>query len=248
VGNPALSYDMVVKSISNAQMEVSGHLEYKDGDTYKMKTFKQNLVNLGSTNLVDNSVDTVSTDNLDSDNFNIIEPKFHFVYAIQVATVFGGTTSESLLQKRLKLDVPIGQTYYKNSARYIIGQYSSYGDAVVALRSVDVHGAYIVVFKDGKYQLYLSDINTDIMDQNPIGFGIIYKVQIAASKGRPYSIAKLAYKYGFNESDILEEKVGVWYFYTVGSVQTFEHAKELLHVIKSKKPDAYIIKYIDEKR
>lgn len=239
-GQPAISYDMQVLDTLESQYLFSSSLEYKDGADYKMRFFKQQFISTTALEhkvvVTENSVDIVS---------NTAKDAMLFDYRIQVATVFGGTASKSLLRKRLNLDVNMEETPYKNSSRYTIGHYATYSQAILALKSVNVHGAYIVVFKDGEYQLYLSDINVDIMDKYQIGSGVIYKVQIAASKGRPYSIAKLAYKYGFKETDILEEKVGSWYFYTVGSAETFDHAKDLLRVIKNKKIDAYIIKYID---
>ncbi len=72
---------------------------------------------------------------------------------------------------------------------------------------------------------------------------LVYRVQIAASKGRPCSIAKLASKYGVSESDITETlSKSMWYQYSIGAFSTLADAKIFLKKIKKINKSAYIIK------
>lgn len=170
-------------------------------------------------------------------------------YRVQVATVFGGTTSKRMLQKRLGLEDEVKEDPYKNSYRYTVGSFTSYSEAAQHAALSKVRGAYVVVFKDGKYIGGLENTNADIMDQNGIyPDGSTYKVQIAASKGRTYSIAKLAYKYGLKENEITEDEIAGWYQYTVGTFRTSEETKQLLNDVRLKVPKAYVVKFEDGKR
>ncbi len=170
-------------------------------------------------------------------------------YRVQVAAVFGGTTSKRMLQKRLGLEDEVKEDPYKNSYRYTVGSFTSYGEAAQHAALSKVKGAYVVVFKDGEYVGGLENTNTDIMDKNGIyPDGSTYKVQIAASKGRTYSIAKLAYKYGFKENEVTEDEIAGWYQYTVGTFRTAEEAKQMLNDVKLKVPKAYVVKFEDGKR
>jgi hypothetical protein len=235
---------------------MSGSFSYAENNENKVKTFN-NRVNLKSDVVAQNQNANQNanpvTANPTNTNQQSIEvgplTKAGLEYRVQVAAVFGGTTSKRLLQKRLGLTDEIYEDSYKNSYRYTVGSFQKYSEAVQHAALSKVNGAYVVVFKDGKYIGQLENVNDDIKDTDGVKpSGTTYKVQIAASKGRPYSIAKLAYKYGVEETDVTEDKIGDWFQYSVGTFNTMDEAKSLLSTLKVKLPEAYIIKFVDGKR
>ncbi|MCK5847409.1 MAG: hypothetical protein KAG84_08215, partial [Bacteroidales bacterium] len=147
-------------------------------------------------------------------------------------------------KKRLGLSQDVKEDPYKNSNRYTVGSYPSYGEAAQNKALSKVKGAYVVIFVDGKYVGGLAKVNKDVMDQDGIyETGLTYKVQIAAAKGRPYPISRLAYKYGLKENEITEDEFAGWFQYSFGKFRNAEDAKPALKSIQNKIPKAHIIKF-----
>jgi len=251
-----LSYKLTTGGLDKENYNMSGSFSYAENNENKVKTFN-NRVNLKSDVVAQNQNANQNanpvTANPTNTNQQSIEvgplTKAGLEYRVQVAAVFGGTTSKRLLQKRLGLTDEIYEDSYKNSYRYTVGSFQKYSEAVQHAALSKVNGAYVVVFKDGKYIGQLENVNDDIKDTDGVKpSGTTYKVQIAASKGRPYSIAKLAYKYGVEETDVTEDKIGDWFQYSVGTFNTMDEAKSLLSTLKVKLPEAYIIKFVDGNR
>ncbi len=257
----AISYKLSSGGLEEDSYIFNSSFSYNENGESKMKTFSDR-VNLKPSIIANNDVTNQTTEANNSKNNATQEENNAEViaitpkpitpaleYRVQVAAVFGGTTSKRLLKKQLGLQEDVQEDPYKNSYRYTIGNYKTYAEAAQNKALSKVRGAYVVVFKDGKYIGGLEKTNTDIMDKNgTFETGDTYKVQIAASKGRTYSIAKLAYKYGLQQNEIMEDEISGWYQYTVGKFRTADEAKELLKEIQLKVPKAYIVKFVDKKR
>jgi len=262
-----LTYRLSTGGLDKDSYTLPTMFSYNEKGESKTKTFN-NRINLKATPIAatngtkePNTAQTVADNGKNTNKTNVAantakvkqaSPKVEnagLEYRIQVATVFGGRTSKRLLQKQLKLQESIQEDPYKNSYRYTVGNFKTYAEAAQYNALSSVRGAYVVVFKNGKYVGGLENTNTDVMDKNGIyPTGETYKVQIAASKGRTYSIAKLAYKYGFKNDQITEDEIAGWYQYTVGKFRTIDEAKALLKEVKLKVPKAYIVKFVDAKR
>ena len=262
-----LTYKLSSGGLDKDSYTLPTMFSYNEKGESKTKTFN-NRINLKATPIAaangtkePNTAQTVADNAKQTNKTNVVantakvekaSPKVEnagLEYRIQVATVFGGRTSKRLLQKQLKLQETIQEDPYKNSYRYTVGNFKTYAEAAQHNALSSVRGAYVVVFKNGKYVGGLENTNTDVMDKNGIyPTGETYKVQIAASKGRTYSIAKLAYKYGFKNDQITEDEIAGWYQYTVGKFRTIDEAKALLKEVKLKVPKAYIVKFVDAKR
>jgi len=257
----AISYKLSTGGLENDNYIINNTFTYIENGENKLRTFSDRVLlkpNAIAANTVvkENSVGKTSKNVTDqNENTEVIavtpQPQQNagLEYRVQVAAVFGGTTSKRMLQKQLNLDEDVKEDPYKNSYRYTVGSFSTYAEAVQNKALSKVQGAYVVVFKDGKYVGGLENTNTDIMDQDGLfATGETYKVQIAASKGRTYSIAKLAYKYGLKENQIMEDEIAGWYQYTVGKFTSANDAKAMLEDLRLKVPQAYIVKFIDQKR
>jgi hypothetical protein len=260
----AISYKLSSGGLENDSYIFTSSFSYDENGESKMKTFSDRVnlkpvVVASNNSTTEENATTSQTENVDNTQASnneaeviAIAPKPQSAgleYRVQVAAVFGGTVSKRLLKKQLGLQQDVQEDPYKNSYRYTVGNYSTYSEAAQNMALSKVRGAYVVVFKDGKYVGGLEKTNTDIMDQDgTFATGDTYKVQIAASKGRTYSIAKLAYKYGLQENQIMEDEISGWYQYTVGKFHSAEEAKAMLNDIKLKVPKAYIVKFVDGKR
>ncbi len=239
----AFSYKLVSSKLEPKTYTFEGSFTYKEDTALRITSFVDNVsVKLSSSELVaDNSQDAQVNET------PVVVPVISGVdYRVQVAAVFGGKGSADVMAKRLKINEEVFEDPYKRGYRYTVGHHNDYGQANSHRRDVSVNGAYVIAFVDGKYIGDLAKTNSIVMDQNAINnSGVTYKIQIAASKGRAYSIAKLAYKYGFNPSDIYEQNGGVWFKYSVGKFTDLADAKSKLKEIQSKVKGAYIVKYVD---
>jgi len=154
------------------------------------------------------------------------------------------------IQKQYKMNDLVSEREYKGYNNYTIGNYSDYSSAEERINGTKVNGAYVVVFKDGKYLPHLYDVNQDIMDKTPFNEnGLTYKVQISASNNRPYPIIKLANKLKVNANEIYEEKVNIWYQYSFGKFNSLSDAKT--YVAKAKAlgiSDAFVVIFENGKR
>ncbi len=256
----ALSYKLSTGGLESDSYILNSKFSYSENGESKIKTFSDRVA-LKPTAIASNAesvnekVSEVPADDNQSSKVVVVPIPQETTndagleYRVQVAAVFGGTVSKRLLQKQLGLDEEVKEDPYKNSYRYTVGSFKTYAEAAQHKALSKVRGAYVVVFKDGKYIGGLENTNTDIMDKDGLfASGETYKVQIAASKGRTYSIAKLAYKYGLEENQILEDEIAGWYQYTVGKYRTSSEAKAMLKEIRLKVPKAYIVKFVDGKR
>jgi hypothetical protein len=258
-----ISYNLATGGLEKEQYIIASSIEYSENNEHKVKSFNNRLnVNVAvvATNNQkpnDNIGEVISTDNqtttsVGKNQGNESKPTLQtpvLEYRVQVAAVYGGTTSIKMLNKKYGLTEEIYEDLSKTSNKYTVGKFSSYGEAIRSSALTKVPGSYVVVFKDGKYIGLLEQTNPDVMDQNGIyPEGETFKIQIAASKGRTYSIAKLAYKYGVAESDITEDEIAGWYQYTLGKFRSAEESMEMLKQIKSKLPQAYLVKFMNGKR
>ena len=240
----AFSYKLISSKLEPKTYTFEGSFTYKEDTALRITTFVDNVsVKLSSSEIVaDNSQDAQV-----NETPVVVVPIISGVdYRVQVAAVFGGKGSADVMAKRLKINEEVFEDPYKRGYRYTVGHHNDYGQANSHRRNVSVNGAYVIAFVDGKYIGDLAKTNSIVMDQNALNnSGVTYKIQIAASKGRAYSIAKLAYKYGFNPSDIYEQNGGVWFKYSVGKFTDLADAKSKLKEIQSKVKGAYIVKYVD---
>lgn len=256
----ALSYKLSTGGLEKDNYIINNTFSYNENGESKLISFsdrvllKPNAIAENNVNK-ENPVAETQTNVSQHNNTEVIEvtPKpqqnVGLEYRVQVAAVFGGTTSKRMLQKQLNLDEEVKEDPYKSSYRYTVGSFTTYAEAVQHKALSKVNGAYVVVFKDGKYVGGLENTNTDIMDKDGLfATGETYKVQIAASKGRTYSIAKLAYKYGLKENQIMEDEIVGWYQYTVGKYTSANDAKAMLEDLRLKVPEAYIVRFVDGNR
>lgn len=257
----AISYKLSTGGLEKENYILNSTFNYSENNESKVSTFSDKVrlsptaiaaISDSKSNVEDGKVNNASEQSNEAEVIAVTpKPQLgsELEYRVQVATVFGGTTSKRMLQKQLNLDYEVKEDPYKNSYRYTVGSFSSYAEAAQHKALSKVHGAYVVVFKDGKYVGGLENTNTDIMDKDGLfATGETYKIQIAASKGRTYSIAKIAYKYGLVENQILEDEIVGWYQYSVGKFTNADDAKEMLNDIRLKVPQAYIVKFVNGKR
>ena len=263
-GDLNIAYKLSTGGLEKESYIVSGSFSYVEDGNDKKKIFSDRLslksnVVATNANANANANETKKTEgaNVTNDSkavVGVVAVKPTVVsgieYRVQVAAVFGGTTSKRMLQRKLKLADEIKEDPYKNSYRYTVGSFKSYGEAAQHAALTSVNGAYVVAFKDGKYIGQLEKTNEDIMDKDGLfANGTTYKIQLSASKGRPYPISRLAYKYGMNENKIMEDKTSTgWYQYSIGKYQSIDDAKTYLKEVKVKVSNAYIIKFEDGKR
>jgi len=262
-----VNYKLTTGGLEKNSYIVRGSLSYEENDENKTKTFSDRMSLKGETtasNTNNQDKGISKNDNVSinggvsaSNNSGVAEVVPSEViatngleYRVQVAAVFGGTTSKRMLQRKLRIDDEIKEDPYKNSYRYTVGSFETYGEAAQYKALEQVKGAYVVVFKDGKYIGQLDKTNAEVMDKDGVfESGETFKVQLSASKGRPYSISKLAYKYGLDENKIMEDKTSSgWYQYSIGKYLSKEDAQKYLNEIKLKISSAYIIRFIDGKR
>ena len=243
-GNLMISYKLSVGGLEKENYTIASNYTYTEDSVQKEQTFT-NVVYLKSDIAKDQVADTQKQDS----TVEQAPVASNIEYRVQVATAFGGTVSKGLLKKRLGLSQDVKEDPYKNSYRYTVGSYNSYGEAAQNSAMSKVKGSYVVVFVDGKYVGGLGSVNKDVMDQDGIyKEGTTYKIQIAGSKGRSYPISRLAYKYGLKESEITEDESAGWFLYSFGKYRNAEDAKPSLKQIKAKVPKAYIIKFTDGQR
>lgn len=243
VENPLVfSYQLSTAKLEPKTYSFEGNFVY-DEDTAKRVVY---FVNNASVNL---PKEEIVAENTAADKVVAEKPQQSLQgidYRVQVAAVFGGKSNPDILAKRLRLSEQIFEDPYKTGYRYTIGHFSDYVQANEHRKGVSVQGAYVVVFADGKYIGEPVKINNRVMDQNALNAnGETYKVQIAASNGRPYSIVKLAAKYGLKASDIYEYKSGNWYLYSVGKFSSKEEAGTMLSEMQSKIKGAYLVHFVD---
>ena len=252
-GNLMISYKLSTGGLDKERYTIKSKFTYEEEGEEKVKVFTNTML-LEAPVIASKELDKVKESQKEVVPVVPVvpvvkEPKKTIEYRVQVAASFGGTVSKGLLKKRLGLTESVKEDPYKNSYRYTVGSYSSYGEAAQNKALSKVRGSYVVVFKNGKYVGGLDSVNKDIMDQDGVfASGETYKVQIAGSKGKPYPISRLAYKYGLKESDITEDEVGGWFNYSFGKYKTSAEAKPALKNIRNKVPKAYIIKFVNGKR
>jgi len=76
-----------------------------------------------------------------------------------------------------------------------------------------------------------------------------FRIQVRASYKQKLSTDSLKQSFGL-EREIVEEKVGNWYKYSIGSFKTYEEAKAFRREMRQKQhlKDAFIIAYFDDQR
>jgi hypothetical protein len=231
------SYKLSTQKLEAKTYSFEGEFRYYEDTATRVRTFVDNIIVEDAQNkqlAVDNSKGQNSISGVD--------------YRVQIAAVFGGKSSSDVIAKRLKVSEEVFEDPYNRGYRYTVGHHNDYSSANAHRRNVSVKGAYVIAFVDGEYVGDLAKTNEVIMDKDAFNSeGVTYKIQIAASKGRPYSIAKLADKYGLNPNEIYQDAGGVYYKYSVGKYTSLDDAKAALSTIKSKVKSAYIVKFIEGK-
>ncbi len=237
------SYKLVSGALEPKTYTFEGSFTYKEDTSLRITSFVDNMqVSLSQEErLAENPQDAqVIETPVQANTISGID------YRVQVAAVFGGKSSPDVLAKRLKINEEVYEDPYKSGYRYTVGHHNQYGEANSHRKEVTVKGAYVIAFVDGIYVGDLAKTNNNVMDQDAVNnSGVTYRIQIAASKGRAYSIAKLAYKYGFNTSDIFEYKNGVWYRYSLNKYTDKAAAQADLRNIQEKVKGAYLVKFVN---
>jgi hypothetical protein len=240
----AFNYTLATGKLEPKTYSFEGSFTYDEDTTVRVKTFVDNVtIKLSQEELL-------AQQSKEKEEQEAVQTEISGIdYRVQVAAVFGGKSDPDVLAKKLKINEEVFEDPYKSGYRYTVGHFDNYGAAKEHRKSVPVNGAYVIVFVDGKYVGEPVKTNSMIMDKDPMNpSGDTYRIQIAASNGRPYSIAKLAYKYGLKESDIYEYKSGNWYLYSVGKFSSKEEAADKLAELKAKVKGAHLIKFNNGRR
>lgn len=231
------SYKLSTHELEVKTYAFEGEFRYYEDTATRVRTFVDNIV-----------VETVQNKQLTTDDSKSQNLISGVDYRVQIAAVFGGKSSSDVIAKRLNVSEEVFEDPYNRGYRYTVGHHNDYKSANAHRRNVSVKGAYVIAFVDGEYVGDLAKTNEIIMDKNAFNTeGVTYKIQIAASKGRAYSIAKLANKYDMSPEEIYQDAGGVYYKYSVGKFTSLDDAKAALSSIKSKVKSAYIVKFIDGK-
>jgi len=243
----AFSYKLISGGMEPKNYTFEGSFTYKEDTSLRVTTFVDNInISVKAANQL-----AVNSENAQTSETPVVAAGAvsGIDYRVQVAAVIGGKSSADVIAKRLRINEEVFEDPYKTGYRYTVGHHDNYGEANSHRKEVSVKGAYVIAFVDGKYVGNLAKTNSIVMDKDAINSsGVTYKIQIAASKGRAYPIAKLAYKYGLNTTDIYERNTGTWYTYSVGKYNNLDDAKAKLKEIQAKVKGAYIVKYVDGRR
>lgn len=254
--NLKFTYKLTTGTLDKTSYILASSFEYIEFDEVKFKTFSNRLnlkIPIEQPVIEEALIEEVVVEEEIVEEAPLTEPKknieqveSYLEYRVQVAASREEAVSTETLQQQYGLEEEVKQASYKNSYKYTVGSSQTYSEAAQHAALSKVEGAYVVVFKEGNYITYLENTNHDIMDKDGVfQTGFTYKVQIAASKGQPYSIAKLAHKCGVAENQITEDKTLDWYQYTTGTFRTREEAEQLLNTLRTEIPDAYIVVFED---
>jgi hypothetical protein len=255
--NLTFSYDIKAGDITPNTYNIPGTFVYSEKEKIKVKQFKNNLTVTGPVVAQNNASDLNQEDKPATGEVkqnpgtpvevNNQKQEAGISFAVQVAAVYGGKMNPASIQKQYRLNETVNESSYKGYNNYTVGNFANYSAANERRKGTKVRGAYVVAFKDGKYQPHLYYINTDVMDKNPfVADGTTYKVQVSASKGRPYAIVKLASKLSIEPGQIYEDKTGNWYQYTTGTFSTPEEAKAYAKKLRDAgATDAYVVKFVN---
>lgn len=254
-----IKYKLKTDDVQANTYNFKGLLIYSEQDKEKVKQFESSLKVKAAEIIAQDTDDQNESVENDNENVNSDVDVFELdnntsagiEFRVQVAAVYGGKLNTPIFKERNNINSEIKEDFFKGYYMYSVGSYTEYKDALKRLDATNVRGAYVVVFKDGKRIHHLYDLNADVMDKNALNpNGLTYKIQISASRGKPYSIIKLAHKYNFDSGEIYEDIYSRWYQYSLGEFDNMEEAKEALSKVKAENgvKDAFIVKFRNGKR
>ena len=143
------------------------------------------------------------------------------IFKVQISAARKKLSNETLADiynGNEKVDLIEEDNWYK----YSIGQYSNYKQAVDLKNSVNVEGAFVVAYKDGKKVSIPGVLKGKLGTENKI----VFKIQIAADM-EPLSTDKLHEIYsGYKKINKFKESG--WYKYSIGEFDSFEEAKKFM--------------------
>ncbi len=246
-----ITYKMLTNKAEIKTVIISGIMYYLQDDTNQIRQFNKriNIVEPAVIAVVDKKPDVKPTPTPTP----VPQKKGDLIYRVQVYAVYGGTTSASLLQKRLKLKYGVHQDYQGKYAKYTSGEFSTYEEAAAyknELRNSTVPGAFVVGFYDGNRTDNIQQAIAIEKGNEPVSKkvakGIIYRIQILASS-KNLSIQQVKDITGTSYQFVKTSHNGL-YKYEVGNYKSYSEAKAELQKIRNEVSDAFLIKYVDGKR
>jgi hypothetical protein len=145
-----------------------------------------------------------------------------------------------------KIQMNKGEGWY----RYSVCNCPSYYHAAQIRKNLNVKGAFVVVYKDGKrynayrYRNEMRCPDIRIRKELEKSSSVIFKVQIAASS---FQLTEDGLKYIYcGSSDVLEYRENGWYKYAVGSFPSYDEASRLKGEICV--PGAFVVAFRNGKK
>jgi hypothetical protein len=208
------------KSTNKQSVNEKSSIKQKTGNDSKFQTDSQLVSNKGS----------------NTENQNITSKGF--IYRVQILACripIDAKSIESVYNGEQKVQELFEDNWYK----YVIGEYSSYTDAKSVKQQVNVPGAFVIAYLNGKRIKILKP--TSGFTQYQTDANVNFKVQIAASK-KPLSKKYLNNIYLDNNNNVEELLEDEWYKYSISFGPDLNSA---LKFIESQNiPGAFITSYL----
>jgi hypothetical protein len=176
-------------------------------------------------------------------------PAAGFLYKVQIAAC--RVTLEPQILKSLYTDSEnVTETFEDNWYKYTVGEFATYQDARKIRDQVDVPGAFVVAYLNGKRiritpsNLYGKQSMDYIIPANINPKLIEYKIQIAASK-YPLSHSTLQKIYSGPQTIETRNENG-WYKYVIHAGNTLRSARDMVNQINV--PEAFMVTYYQNEK
>lgn len=166
-----------------------------------------------------------------------------FVYRVQIAACRIPLGSESL-ENIYEGNLTILELHEDNWYKYAIGEFSSYNEARHLKEQVNIPGAFIISYLNGKRIQVLKSASdgTEYLSEN--GENIHYKVQIAAAKtSLDAEYLKHIYSGSKNIEEIFDEG---WHKYLISTGTSLEDTKAFIQ--NENIPGAFIVSFMGDKK
>jgi hypothetical protein len=254
----SITYKLITKDAKIGSTTIPGILFYTQDDKEQIRQFKKEIeikpeaIVTKTPVLAEEETTSTETTSTAGNTGNNINKKV--VYRVQVYTVYKGSTSSKMLQKRLNLDYEVSHYYDGNYTKYTSGEFATYEEAAAykkKLRNSTVSGAFVVGFYEGERVQNIQDAiklekGENTAKINSTEKGINYRIQILASK-KNLSIEEVKNITGISRSFNKVTHNGL-YKYEIGPFSTYSEAKTNAKEIRKIVSGAFIVKYKDGNR
>lgn len=243
--NSISSYESFLNSMHSDSISFQELREERDKITYKTEEQVSSEISEEYIEKQAEETQTVQLTEKEKDNKEEIKTvEERIVFKVQITADSKGL-SQGILKKVYDHKKDISMINENGWKKYSIGNFNSYAEADKFRKGLGISDAFIAKYKDDNKVEIISakEANKDVnnRDNNITSTGIIFKVQIAASKNKmtKESLNKI---YSGKEKIIHNTEDG-WHKYSIGNYKLYKEAKELKD--KTKVSGAFIVAYKD---